>query len=104
LGNAHPNDWINALKLGNEVYLQHSKSEVLKFKSNTTGRWTKGTNSIEYLINKDALTDIFTTAYAIQMNEKYTGVSDRTTSFHLKEALRKGIIEKVAEGKYKIAA
>lgn len=100
----HPQDWINALKLGNEIYLIHAVTEVQKFKSTSTNKWTKGTNSIEYLIKNDALTETFTTAYAIKMNGKYTGVSDKTTSVHLKEAVSKGIIIKTGEGHYRIAS
>ena len=100
----HPQDWINSLTLGNEVYFTHARTEVLKFRSSSTNKWVKGTNSIEYLIRNEALTETFTTAYAIKMNEKYTGLSEKTTSVHLKEAVKKGIVEKTGEGRYKIAA
>lgn len=100
----HPEDWYNSISLGNKIYLEHAKSEVQKSKSSSSNRWTKGTNSIEYLIKENALTGTFTTAYAIQMNIRFTGVSDKTTSAHLKEAVEKGVIEKIREGHYKIAA
>lgn len=100
----HPQDWINALLLGNEVYLTHARTEVQKFRSNLSNKWTKGTNSIEYLIKNDKMTKTFTTGYAIKMNAKYTGVSEKTTSVHLKEAVSKGIVEKIGEGRYRIAA